>query len=100
MGIALPILILVTPIKPELVLEPGLKQVITGAIVALGILGLESVAYWRLHSSRPIDVLLKVALVVGSIMAIFTRGLFEILGVLIALPLTAYSIFTAMKTYR
>ncbi|MEM3983732.1 MAG: TRAP transporter large permease subunit [Sulfolobales archaeon] len=100
MGIALPIIILVTPIKPELVLEPGLKQVITGAIVALGVLGLESVAYWRLHSSRPIDVLLKVALVVGSIMAIFARGLFEILGVLIALPLTAYSIFTAMKAYR
>ncbi|MEM0196568.1 MAG: hypothetical protein QXK66_02920, partial [Sulfolobales archaeon] len=38
--------------------------------------------------------------VVGSIMAIFARGLFEILGVLIALPLTAYSIFTAMKAYR
>lgn len=99
MGIALPVLILVTPIKPELVLEPGLGQIAAGAVIALGILGLESAAYWRLHESKPLDALLKATMVVGSLLTIFTRGALELLGILVTLPLTAYAIASAAKAY-
>lgn len=91
MGIGLPLIILVTPIKPELVLVPGVQQIITGAEVALGIIGIEVIAYWALHSRKALDIPLKALLAVGSVLVIFTRGFYEMLGLALTLPLVVYA---------
>ncbi|MEM2075340.1 MAG: TRAP transporter large permease subunit [Zestosphaera sp.] len=100
MGIGLPLIIAVTPLKPELVLAPGIEQILTGAELALGIVGIEVVAYWALHHRKILDVALKALLVVSSALLIFTRGLYEILGLVLTLPLVVYAFLRAWKVMK
>ena len=100
LGIGLPLIIFVTPIKPELVLVPGLRQVITGVEVVLGLIGVEVIAYWALHERRILDVPLKLLLAVGSILVLFTRGFYEILGLALTLPLVAYAFLRAWRVTK
>lgn len=97
LGIGMPLLVLATPLKPELVLEPGINQVLVGLEVAAAMMGLEAAAYGNFHNSKYIDLPIKLLLAVSSLITIFTRGLPELLGLAIVVPLIAYAIYNTRK---
>jgi len=91
------LLVLATPLKPELVLEPGINQVPVGLEVAAAMMGLEAAIYGNFHNSKYIDLPMKLLLAVSSLITIFTRGLPELLGLAIVVPLIAYAIYNTRK---
>jgi TRAP transporter 4TM/12TM fusion protein len=97
LGIGMPLLALVTPLKPELVLEPGINQVLVGLEVATAMMGLGAAGYGSFHSSRYIDLPVRLLLAIGSLVTIFARGLPELLGLAVVVPLLAYAIYNSRK---
>jgi len=97
LGIGMPILALITPLKPELVLEPGLHQALVGFEVAIATAGLGAAAYGAFCSNRFIDLPVRLLLAASSLIAVFTRGLPELLGLAMVVPLVAYAIYNTRR---
>lgn len=97
LGIGMPILALVTPLKPELVLEPGLRQALVGLEVAVSLMGLGIAAYGSFHSSRYIDLLVRLLLAMSSLTIVFARGLLELVGLAVVVPLVVYAIYSTLR---
>lgn len=97
MGIGLPIIIFVTPVKQTLVIEPGLQQIITGIELALGIIGIETAFYWRLHDKRQVDIPLKGLLIISSLLLVFGTGMYTVVGAVIVIPLLIVAFINLRK---
>ncbi len=93
LGIGMPILALVTPLKPELVLEPSLFQILTGLEITIAIMGLEAAAYGVFHSNKYVDLSTRLLLAVSSLITVFMRGLPELLGLAVTIPLVTYTTY-------
>jgi len=72
MGLTLPLIIFITPLKPSLVLTPGLEQIRVGTLVAIGIIALESAIYGDFFNNRYLNTLYKVILGLLSLTILFT----------------------------
>ncbi len=72
MGLTLPLLIFVTPLKPTLVIAPGIEQIRVGALIAVGIAGLESAIYGDFLSNKYLNILYKAILGLLSLTTLFT----------------------------
>ncbi|MEM4488899.1 MAG: TRAP transporter large permease subunit [Desulfurococcaceae archaeon] len=100
MGIALLVLIFITPLRPELVTSPGLQQLQTGLEIVLGIVGLETALYGILYPRRLLDIFLRLLLAASSVLSFLAGGVLRLLCLGFTLLLTAYAFYASTRFSR